>query len=1068
MKRIAFSGMKGRKRDTFLLGIVIFLSFVFVITSIVFHASSEKTKVEQRENAFGAWENAYFNGGQYVEKRLQSLESVEKIGKSRIVGRSNQVGLVGSIDDKLKDMGNFQFESGRMPENQNEIAIELNQLSNFSGDIKIGDKIPLQIDITLFELDDNHEDLEAPIKERQDRFMENLKSHIMDPDSSYYEFFKDTDIDKIETTMDFLSLENFDVDLLYSVLYEVSSRSYLFQNTRNTQDMQHFDDVMVELRKEYVYWFIGDEDEDKSTIENIEENGVKTKERLILTKEMTVSGIINTYSDRWDIDNFGVANAFITEDAATSFIEGGIYKTENAQVELYKPSNNFFMVSENSSQQFYNENKDKFKNLKRNTYAFPGSSASTDNVLTYGILALIFLGTIFSVFQIYLTQMKRRTRKIALLKAIGGTNSQVRKILFWEVLFLLVFIVPLSIVVGLLTVKVIIIVMNNFRGSQTVFYLDVKLLALGILAAIVSVFVGMAIPMIKSMKVPLRGDISGPPKRRKKSAREVLKLDKGHKIKRQSFSQISKRHNKYNRGKNLLTLSLYTITIVVLLATIFSGFLSFGEYIDMVLAPNKPDFQFKVNYGMRTSDIDDLVDEVKKVQGIEDVYGYKYGQGGYLWYEGIENNEIINSYRDLLPVHLREESFGVKDDFVNLTDDNKHIVTEGLKVSSYGVEVGSLEYNNFINAIDQGKIDEKAYKNGEEVIVLMPMYKAYKEEKIEIDKGIIENTNSKNRMAILLSDSKSYDLSYDFRNSGYYNINNYLSVGQKLHLTVPTENIEGEYPTNDVRFIEVKVGGIINYFPEQGIWPFSNTIENPLIIGANKLIHEMYPASRSGIIQGAGRPTMEQKDIDALVATLRPTSLGNTLVTISTNNKFDEIKGFIDVQRIGNEAGMPLEVLLNSNIALKDKALRTSIIIGVLGISIALISLIILYNTSLSNIDQERERIGILQGLGVDGDSFKKLYFTTGLKYGLIAITIAHIFIILVLIITTIIEVGSINLFLQSDYLNVLKNKVWMYPWKLHIGTCIVFLIWTVITYYIPIRKIVKNQAVDNIRSLTR
>ncbi len=1047
MKRIAFSGMKGRKRDTFLLATVIFLSFVFVVTAIVFHGSSEQTKIEQRKQAFGQWENAYFNGNEEVGQRLKKLDNVEKIGQSRIVGRSNRLGLVGSIDDQLKSMGNFQFQSGRLPDNENEIAIELNQLGNFHEEVKVGDKISVAIDITLIELGDEEiwEDIFLSLgPELRDM----AKAASINPLDPYYETFRRMDFEEIE-------------DLHFYELYNDYWNEIDIYG-RNTPDMEFFDGTRVDVIKDYMLWSMDGDVE--NLIKDIEEVGVKSKERVILTREMTVSGIINTYSDRWDIENYPVANAFITEKAAENFIEGGIYKTEKAAVELYKPSKNFFIVGEHSSQEFYNENKDSFENLKRNTYSYPSSGGSTDNVLTYGILAFIFIGTIFSVFQIYLTQMKRRTRKLALLKAIGGTNKQVRKILLWEILFLLVAIVPLSIIVGLIGVKLIIFIMNNYRGSQTIFYLDIKLVTLGILAAIISVFVGMMIPMIKSMRVPLRGDISEAPKRKKRSTREIIGSQEDPEIKKQSFSQISNRHNKYRRGKNILTVSLYTITIVVLLATIFSGFLSFGEYIDMVIGPNKPDYQLNINYGMRAPETNDLVNKIRQVKGIENAYGYKFGEGAYLWYEGMENNPIINSYKDLLTPHFKEEVFGLQDNYVNLTDKTRHLVSEGFKVSTYAVGEGSLEYNKLVNSISQGQIDIKSFENGDEVIVLMPIYRKYQGNQVEIDGAIFDNTNIKNRMSVLLSESNVYDLSYDFRDKEYYNINKYLNIGEKIHLTVPTEDIRNNIRINDVRFIDTKVGAIINYFPNKAIWPFSNTIENPLIIGSYKLINKMYPNSRWN--WGTGLGTRE--DLESLIATYYPTRYANTLVTIYTNNNFDEIKDFIEIQRIAKEAKTSVVVLADSNSALKDKSLTTSIIIGVLGISIGLITLLIQYNTSLSNIEQERERIGSLQALGVEGDGFKKLYLATGIKYGLISIIIGHIFIALVLIITTIIEVGSISLFLQSKFLSILKNKLWLYPWKLHLATCIIFLIWTVITYYLPIRKIVENQPVDNIRSLTR
>ena len=51
------------------------------------------------------------------------------------------------------DLGNFTMYEGRMPEKDNEIALELSRLSYFSSDIKVGDTIPVEIVIPLYERD---------------------------------------------------------------------------------------------------------------------------------------------------------------------------------------------------------------------------------------------------------------------------------------------------------------------------------------------------------------------------------------------------------------------------------------------------------------------------------------------------------------------------------------------------------------------------------------------------------------------------------------------------------------------------------------------------------------------------------------------------------------------------------------------------------------------------------------------------------------------------------------------------------------------------------------------------
>ena len=66
--KLALSGMKGRKKESFLLGFVIFLSVVFIVTATVLHASNEAAKTKERMASFGPWENGYFQVSKTVNR----------------------------------------------------------------------------------------------------------------------------------------------------------------------------------------------------------------------------------------------------------------------------------------------------------------------------------------------------------------------------------------------------------------------------------------------------------------------------------------------------------------------------------------------------------------------------------------------------------------------------------------------------------------------------------------------------------------------------------------------------------------------------------------------------------------------------------------------------------------------------------------------------------------------------------------------------------------------------------------------------------------------------------------
>src|SRR5690606_13778099 len=129
-----------------------------------------------------------------------------------------------------------------------------------------------------------------------------------------------------------------------------------------------------------------------------------------------------------------------------------------------------------------------------------------------------------------------------------------------------------------------------------------------------------------------------------------------------------------------------------------------------------------------------------------------------------------------------------------------------------------------------------------------------------------------------------------------------------------------------------------------------------------------YPAT----IFGKGHLTTE--DLNYLIASIYPTKFGKTYVYIYVDKNANEIDVDVGLKRVGREYEVKLTNYIEENNKIFGKSLNMTAIITLLGISVALITLIILYNTTLSKLEQERERIGILQALGVTEGQFKGLY----------------------------------------------------------------------------------------------
>jgi len=838
----------------------------------------------------------------------------------------------------------------------------------------------------------------------------------------------------------------------------------------------------------YMYTKSEENDKPRDYFEEAEKFGSIVFQDVYITRNMKVTGIFQTYSNMWGSGQYSLPNAFITEEAGEYFIDKGYYLSKKVDGTKYKTLRHLFIDTKLSPEEFYNKYKGDFENLKINTNLYSDIGDSTESTLTYGILLSIFLATVFSVFLIYFTQMKRRSRRIALLKSIGATNDQIGKLLFWEVCYLLIATIPIGIVGGIGLGKVILNITNKYGKTKLDFHVDIGLTVLGVLVGIVAILISMLAPMIMSMKIPLTGTISEPPrkesflKRIKKNrikTREVKpnksKVKAHRKVKQvnldmeiQTYGKISLKTIKYNKGKYILTAGLYTLTITILLGCVFLSFLFFGGYINNILITGKPSFAFEVNHGLPRDKILDFTRDISSIEGVTDVEVYKVGERAYLWYEGIEENVIYKKFREILPTYLVSEHFGfLNTDYVNLDENNEYLVRDSIVTNIYGIDVNSNVYKKFENSITKGSLNKERFEAGEEVILMLPIYNEIAKNMDGISKdyeqGILSATEQKNRVKTLLEYKNVCDISYDFRHRKYYLQDNSIKVGDTIHLTIPTEDTINNILVNDVAFNSTKVGAIIYYFPEIGIWPFADTIENPVVIGSYNLTEKLYPKS------ALGKGRMDSAAFLHRITHLTPTRYGKTWIYVHTTNSksFDSLL-LTSLQKRARDNEFKLHNYKEANDIIYRNAFTFTLITIIIGIAAAVIACTILYYAYLSKLEQERDRIGIFQALGVTKEQFKKQYLMIGFAYGLIALIVAHILFALAIIFTSIGNSRPISMNIGEYISYILDVQLWMYPWVIHIIICIVFFAATVLTYYLPLGKIIDNQPIDNIRNLGR
>lgn len=1074
LREIARNGMKGRKKDSFLLKLVVSLSFAFITAALIFQISTEKTKTAQREELYGSWQGAYLGGTEETYKKLAKEKEIKDITGTITIGNSDKLGIVGVMPKKLQEMGNFTLYKGTFPTKDDEIVVELNQLSNAGMDFSVGQKVRVSIVLVTEE--------------------HNVDQKVS---AAMYEAYNKG----------------------------VKLEKYGYHENPST-DIQ---DTHVVVSTDYVYLFQKGEPSDTETIKK---KGFLTHQEVMLQKEFIICGILNTYSDKWDLGGHTVPNAFVTEEAGNALTDA-FYNNGYADVKDYKmPMDVFFRLrslnngvfkklaakypdAEVKSEDLYdyysrvwmNINKgisqgerekivsyysnggtkeyssedtgmmkgsvsqggDSTSNFRRNSFSYPDTDNSVEHMITASILGIVFITTICAVFQIFLTQIKRRSRKLVLLKSIGATKGQLAGILFWEAVYLW----RTGLVFGVLGgggASVLILYLMKITGKEgLVIAIPLKLLLIGILIGSISLFAGVLLPAVSAVNVPLTGTME---KKRKHKKITVSKKRKSKYV-RQDFFHITLRYLSNSRGGSFLSFAISLFIISILSASLYLSYQTFQKYQNSVLDTGRPDYTLKAVYGENQNKLPEIEAELKKIKGVEAVTSYKYGKNLLFWYDGMEKDTLLNTFESLLPDKLKSEHFAK---YVQDTKDQPEYISNAYYSYYYGISPEAEASKAILSSVTEGKVDLEKFKKGEEVILLVPLYKeegteegaknAAKEEGGGSNKAgyekVKEAAGLDKRFHWLLEEDKVSYTSLDERYKKLYDSYNSIKPGDTLYLSADKEKLTEGGKIPGFNTTQVKVGGIIRYFPGKGVWPFSNLVPFYTVIGSMDGMETLYPNSKMGLF----RVSIEQ--MTEMVKILYPSSYGRTLWNVTAEDT--ENKEILDARLLSfaNKYGFTLYNYKESSERVLGEALNNILIIGLLGLISSVIALVAFYNTAVSRMEQERNRIGILQSMGVTRDQFTCQYLLQGVIQGTFAVILVNVVLLLLLLamtaLTSDIQIGSFG-----GLINVMMAEMlWKYPWLLHLLMNVIFVGVITALQTIPAVRIARQYPVENIRSLGR
>ena len=603
--------------------------------------------------------------------------------------------------------------------------------------------------------------------------------------------------------------------------------------------------------------------------------------------------------------------------------------------------------------------------------------------------------------------MRKRLRRIVLMKSIGAESKQIGEMLLWEFFYFWSTTLPIGTFFGLFGAHLTIFFLEKAQQRDIIYMINPLILTFAIFAGTLALFIGMMIPSIMAVGVPLTGRTArkkplAPPKK------EV----------QQNFLNVTLRGIFANRSRSFGNAALCVFMMLIMTLCIFIGFRFMTPYRETVQRDNRPDYFLQLPFSASDRQLPEYIEELEALGVCETIEVQRTATDAILSKNSVESFLLERAFGDSLK--LITDSFGAPD-------------FEGYPIELYAVSSDSEFFEKFNSAATVGSLDKEAFEAGDEVLVLVPLYKDFGKGEESAEGTGWERVSS-----------SGIDTTFYEEYKHIYKKDSGLSVGDKITIGAQTRYIGGIKYDYKIVTDTARVGAIIYYFPDEGIWPISGSDEGYQIVCSSKLAGHILPNTMR---------TRSSNEIRSFKIMYMSSGYGTTDFYINAKEGLSKYDVDTALLVYGRSEYMDIEFYHESNSKLLQDGINNILLVSLLGLTAVLLALMIFANTISSDIEQERNKIGILQSLGVSNKQFIKRQLYIGLVVSGGALLLANILLW-----------GGVAIYaLLSEA--VLGNLLWGYPWWLHFGACIVLAAIITGLYIIPMKSIQKYIPIENIKT---
>jgi len=681
--------------------------------------------------------------------------------------------------------------------------------------------------------------------------------------------------------------------------------------------------------------------------------------------------------------------------------------------------------------------------LRINRYAYPISDSG--NFMLIIVVAVLFVTTMAAVLQIFITQIRRRMQRIAMLKAIGTTNRQTAVMLFFEFLFFLFSTMPVGVGLGLLGAKFAVEGLNASRPAAEALLFSVQpdVVLIGIAAGTLALFLGMAVPSLLALRIPLTGRMTV-------TAKVPARRRVSKKLKKQTFFSLVRRNMRANRSRTMgnVALSVFICTIAVLCTYI--GYASFEEYRTDVQWKDRPDYILTTPAAMNRRGTEAIMTDLAGVGEIGRIDILNAGENITVTFAGMEESPFVQA------LSAAAENSGYYSAHFNYS--MMELAPTGVVSDLYTTRTDSELYARLKEMISEGQVNDDAFAKGEEVILFLPMYHLSGKE-APADVTLPANVLRQDAMRLLLKEGGLADVSARSWAPYAFAAEPGIQVGDSIALEGDTVSVsETAGTTSKASGKVVRVGAIIYYFPGTGLYPLSEHLRAYTVIGSDAVMSAVYPKAPQSYMKNVLQSFFVMNEV------YFEDTFGRMYFQLYANENATRENTDFYLESFAKEHAMQLTIFRESNQKIYNAAQNGMLLAVFLGFAAVLLSMLILDNAVASALEQERSRMGILQSMGISGRQFVLQQLYAGFLYAVIGLAAAHLVWLAAVSVFTLITGGAACSSFGGFMACLSGQALWQYPWQIHSVVCALCGVLCVWLQTAPMFPLLRYKPIENIK----